>query len=88
MQEDDVFADILGMPKTKPKKKSAQKGDDDQFDFLERDIGAEMAALMGNDKNGKNSGAQTEQESVSKDQRNTGSMYDSDMIALRREVEL
>ena len=29
LKEDDVFADILGMPKTKPKKKSAQKDDDD-----------------------------------------------------------
>ena len=76
-QDEDVLADILGMPKTerKTKKKSTEK----DFDFLERDIGAEMAALVGD----KQANGDSKPDSATKDRNTTESQakVDSDMMA-------
>lgn len=87
-QDEDVLADILGMPKAerKTKKKSTEKDDDKDFDFLQRDIGAEMAALVGD----KQANGDSKPDSTTKERNTTESQakVDSDMMAQRHEEQL
>ena len=46
-KEDELFNDILGMPKErKTKKKSEKQNDEKDFDFLDNALGANLAALL------------------------------------------